>query len=701
MARRRQMRRPTGPARKQFAWQVGGMSAKGDPSMKDGKVILARNVFVRPGGDGHLRADKRPGWLRDTNSTGQACSQFLPFTSKAGVTTLLGRFGSAGAGKIMKRSSGGAWSITSTLDDVGSGGYAGYFGDNAYFSYSDDSVDYLVGKFDGTTFTANAIAETLGGFADCVGFLDRLFLGYVIETVNNIAEPNISNDFATGPGTYWTLSSVTQSSGSLTWSAAAGTAISANFSAVGASGEWRTFSITAQNTTADGSLPGYLTISIENTAGTATYGSEEITISSRDADPLWQRFAVRAWIPASTAYRLKIAGGHVDRANNLITIKVVDTTDDKGVMVTAGRFFHTMDVAGALQSPSPTYSYPYRIIWSEPGEPTNWRATGYIDLNEEPGPIIALRATEDRLYAFKENAIWIFRGTADPDFPLQRERIIRGVGAIHSKTVKFYEGSFYFIGQSDVYRMSLSGEIEPLSGVDKQEDLFPVSLTIGPGCLEIDSDRKQVWIYTQTGKIDVFDLRSGQWSQQTLTGASDSELQIRDLWYGKPTGESNREMYAACAYTESDDIVKLRASQTQDNITGTARDVVAKLQLQPIGSVSPRTEFTIEEVGLRHTITSQDTSDLIRISVSTDGGNTWTYYIEDTLPTANLAQTQYDLKREPYGIESTAAPLQIIEIKHTGYGGPNYFRVTGGDYTLKIHGREIYGDRSAPSGSNF
>jgi len=658
--------------------QLGGQSAKGDPARKPGKAIKVKNLFVRP-----FRLEKRPGWLRDTNSTGQACGHFLPFISGSDSVTLHGRFGSAGAGKIMKRGSSSTWSITSTLDDVGSGGYIGYYNGDGYLNYSADGVNFYVGKVNGSTFTANAIAETLGGFADCTGFLDRIFIGYVVETVNNLAEPNISNDFATGPGTYWTLSSVTQSSGSLTWTAAAGTAVSANFSAVSSAGEWRTFSVTFKNTTADATLPGYLTLSIENTAGTVTYAKEEIVVLSRSAYPEWQRFNVTALIPASTAYRLRIAGGHVERANNLVTLACADTSNDKGVMVTEGRFIHTVDVAGAVQNPKPTYNFPNRIYWSEPANPLEWRATGYVDLNEEPGAITATRATEDRFYAFKKKAIWLFRGSANPDLPLQRENVIRGVGALNSKSVKMFEGAFYFVGETDVYRMGLGGDVEPLAG-EMREALFPV--TSNDTCLEIDSDRKQLWVHTQTGKIHIMDLATGAWSYVTLTGAADAELKVQDLWYGQPSTESNREMYAACFYTESNDIVKLRAAQTQDNITGSARDVVAEYTFAPLQLTPPRQIVLLEDLAFYHDITATQTATTTTWQVSLDNGSTFGKTNQVTVAPLSGAAGAVDSIFVPLW---QSGPRLVVNLKHSGLAGPTYFNLSGAEATIQVLGGEI------------
>lgn len=301
---------------------------------------------------------------------------------------------------------------------------------------------------------------------------------------------------------------------------------------------------------------------------------------------------------------------------------------------------------------------PATMMWTETDK---WevRALNSLRHDETIGPCTAIEATENRLLLCKKHSVWVFQGTAVPDQPLQRERVIRGIGCMNNGSIEVFNGLVYMIGDGEIWELEPSGTHRGLAGEGMREEMFAAATRVANPRLTVDKINKEVYCYTQTGKIYVYNLESDAWTYiDVSTDASGTPDTISDLAYYADT---------VWAFSDTHGVVKLSSSETLD--LGTY-NIQHQYELPIIDTVSPQEEVILEGIDLRHKIT--DTSQSVKVEVSLDGGVTYDKYNTVTAPVATSP-----------GVSTLYIPLWVssdqvgIRVSHLGETGPAQFTLTG------------------------
>lgn len=675
----------------------GGLFTAGDYARTPpGTSPKMKNCFVRPG----PRVEMRPGWLRESALPTLASTSRLfrtdgvtSFTGSPSTTLLLA--GSNGFIDYGASYSSGAWTARTVISFLTRDGCTfndTFYGTVAnYVSGSASTVVPHLWSYAGAgTLNADAGATGLAGASICP-FNHRLFLASIVEMPINQAEiTNAHLKFE--DAAVWTLGggppTVASAGGIRTVTIVGATDTLKTTAAIYTSGAATEYVMPqpifrAVSATVD--LP--FTVTIEDAAGANVYGSMEVLVANRTIQPDWQRFAFPSAvrIPATTAVYMKIKPGTSTITAAAGSVDVSDSAGGRYWFLTKGRrVWGTTGLTVGVTIVAPRND---RLVWCEVDDPTYWRAGAYYDCRESPGPLTVVRQGRGRLFAFKKDAIWIFGSQDNANLPIQFVDLLRDVGCVGVQAIAQHEDVLYFASEREVYAWDMAGKPTAIAGDAMRETLFNDNTVAAP-ILQVDAINKQLWCYLQPGKVYTYNIETQTWSGPiTFTGADDSELTISDLLFIKPNGETRAEMWACMS--SSANVVKLRASQTQDNITGTARDVVAEYWFRPIQTLDPKQSVILESIEIDHKVTADQTGSTTTAEISFDGGTTFSKAVDVTL--APLASGNY----RPMRLDLWQSDERLlVAVKHTGLAGPQYFNISGGSAMVQVCGDAI---RSNPT----
>lgn len=103
-------------------------------------------------------------------------------------------------------------------------------------------------------------------------------------------------------------------------------------------------------------------------------------------------------------------------------------------------------------------SYPTRLRWSQWQNPRLWHnnedgsgLSGYVDVDDTDGEIVALKRIGDVLYIYKDNSIIAMTYTGDPDNVFSKEVVTTQAGVIAPEAIVELPHMNIFIGQDDIY----------------------------------------------------------------------------------------------------------------------------------------------------------------------------------------------------------------------------------------------------------
>lgn len=103
--------------------------------------------------------------------------------------------------------------------------------------------------------------------------------------------------------------------------------------------------------------------------------------------------------------------------------------------------------------------YPSRITWSGGGfnvDRFNWRfGGGYIDIDKDAGDEVkGLIEFQDQIIVFKERSIWAVTLALSGDIVVPTVKMImRGVGCVSHRTVRYVENDVFFLSRRGVYTL--------------------------------------------------------------------------------------------------------------------------------------------------------------------------------------------------------------------------------------------------------
>lgn len=377
--------------------------------------------------------------------------------------------------------------------------------------------------------------------------------------------------------------------------------------------------------------------------------------------------------------------------------------ENHGQQVTLGPFCYPF---ANEDNSSGNYDADFRdhIFWSEVGLPENIEAANYYKISEIPGPITVIRALGGKLVAFKRRAFWIFGATNDPDNPILPEGDARvGIGCVNPKAIDIFEDAAYFIGENEIYRMTLGDAPEPLCGEGMRDEIMnkasgawveTLSQTADGQAaqrplLAIDQNKRRMWVYTQKGKLYCYDLDAKVWSVHDAggTASSNTGYQVTDMLYCGNTGS----LYVAF-YSSSDATIGLaRLDETQTGAEDTLAasgtlPVYKDIWLRPV-EVDSREDVCLEQLDIYHKITASQTSQTLTAYHSFDHGANFSTF--ETLTVSPVSGGEYDPIQIPY---YQSGGTILPRILHSGKGGAENFNISRIVATVEV----LSGDGAYP-----
>lgn len=102
--------------------------------------------------------------------------------------------------------------------------------------------------------------------------------------------------------------------------------------------------------------------------------------------------------------------------------------------------------------------YPYRVRWSQWQNPRLWHnnedgsgMSGYVDVDDTDGKIIAIKRLGDVLYVYKERSIIAFTYTGGEDTVFSKEVVTTKAGLISPEAIVELPHMHIFVGQDNIY----------------------------------------------------------------------------------------------------------------------------------------------------------------------------------------------------------------------------------------------------------
>jgi len=435
-----------------------------------------------------------------------------------------------------------------------------------------------------------------------------------------------------------------------------------------------------------------------------TLGFVETSIFNSTAIPSWQpvyvsadlppdpdTYVVRTWIifgnsatptytlaPLNFAYRDGLADGNPAKQNH-------------GQQYTAGDFYPPFFNQEASATATVNLD---AVVWSEIQEPKRILAKNTFTLPEVAGLPIAACQVAGRYVVFKRRGFWVFKRTTDKNVPILPEKPANTeIGCIGPRawdtfgagqTTDFRKAqgdTLYWIGENGIYRMGDDWNPEEIGGPAMREEIMArgagwveSQATYNIPFLVVEHANREVWVYTQAGKIYVYHILSGAWSYIDVSGAPP----VRSMLYDFVGG---RMLVSFGGFGVTRLMETSTAKDTIDN-TATPLTVTADVIYKPLELYAPRYEAYLEEVGVFHLATASQTGQTVTPSYSYDRGTTFTtpagYPATISLSTPRV--------RLPIG---AMGPSVTVKISAAGGGGQTNWSISKADATLQVKRGEL------------
>lgn len=367
--------------------------------------------------------------------------------------------------------------------------------------------------------------------------------------------------------------------------------------------------------------------------------------------------------------------------------------DCHGQQVTFGTFAYPF--FNGEGSASNAVDHSDYLYWTPVGEPRHVTAKSFFRVQDQPGPITAVREVDGRLCVFKRNAVTPFGAVEDPNLVVLPEGTARtGFGCLNPKAlIVDAEGYARFIGEDEVYRWKPGMEAPfQLCGDAVRDEVFSKasawvesqSFPANAALLTADLATRSMYVYAQKGKLHALDLDDdASWSVLEVGGDTSVAFtgrQICDMAYNPNTGNTVVAFTEAAAGTAG--VARLDATQSaaQDSIsTSGTSQVHGELWLRPFELTGPRHELLVDSVTAYHDTTADQTGQTTTAFVSFDRGRTFPKSNQVTLI--------------PYG-DAAAEPLRValyqqggtilLRILHSGNGGENSFNISRVEADIQV-----------------
>lgn len=327
------------------------------------------------------------------------------------------------------------------------------------------------------------------------------------------------------------------------------------------------------------------------------------------------------------------------------------------------------------------------IICTEALDVKRIRAVTTFELPEQPGYPTAATTLWGRYLVFKRAAFWVFTGNQDQKsldvIPIRRERVHKNIGCVGPRALDSIDSSLYFIGEDTIYVLrSSDSEPEDICGdamretiMERGSDWVESQATYNMPILRIDQKNKEVWVYTQKGKLFCYNLARKQWtSHDVMVGGVGVE--VADMMFSPNT----RKMYVAWGgYGLSRlDFSAANAKDTIDSL-GTTYDVTQDIVARPYEPYAPREDTTVDSMGAFHLATATQANSTLSAFVSMDRGVTFPYELE----------FDFDLDEPRISIDLfESAPSLTLKLSRVGDTGATAWAVSKFDAEIIGGGQE-------------
>lgn len=324
------------------------------------------------------------------------------------------------------------------------------------------------------------------------------------------------------------------------------------------------------------------------------------------------------------------------------------------------------------------------VIWSEINNPKQILAKNTYPLSEIAGIATTSMVCDGRLVVAKRKGMWIFKGVPDINEPILPETVLP-FGIIGPQAVDVArDKTMYFIGEQHVCSMKI-GDASPkfLDSPGMYEEIMARGAnwvesqsTYNMPLLAIDHANRDVWVYTQKGKIYIYNIDTATWGYYD-TNPTGTAAEVQAMMFD-PVGNRMVVSWGGASATRFDET----SDATDSIVTGGATpwNLQSDLILKPFELFAPRYEATLLELGLYHIATIQQGS--LTPSYSINQGSTFTTpsgYPITTYLTANRI-------RLPLAV---TGPSATIKLARTGAGGKRNWSVSKLDALLRVHRGEI------------
>lgn len=110
-------------------------------------------------------------------------------------------------------------------------------------------------------------------------------------------------------------------------------------------------------------------------------------------------------------------------------------------------------------------NYPTRVRWSRYRDYTKWKneidgtgMAGYVDLEEETTPIVALVPLRDWLIVFKEDCAYAMKFVGAP-YVFVVEKVLSDIGLLAPLSYVVYQNTIFFVGNNNIYMFNGSNVV--------------------------------------------------------------------------------------------------------------------------------------------------------------------------------------------------------------------------------------------------
>lgn len=314
------------------------------------------------------------------------------------------------------------------------------------------------------------------------------------------------------------------------------------------------------------------------------------------------------------------------------------------------------------------------------------RGDRYYRVSEVPGPVTALRATMERLVAFKRSARWVFAAVDNPSLPILPEGDVRlGAGALNSKAVGVGpEGSLYYVGDDECYRWNLKDDPEPLCTDAMRDEIMNKSVAswvesqpapANRALLAVDQRNREVWVYTQKGKLYCYHIDDKAWSVHDAGGGdslSPVGYEICDMAYNPTTGNMYFAFTTAAAGTAGVARLDPTVTPAEDSIsTSGTLPVIAEIWPRPVEASTPSVDVQVDTLRFYHKVTGDQAGQTTRGDISFDQGVSFTRSLNFDL--APLSPGGFVPLEFPIFQSWNTVQARLV---HTGKGGASNFAVS-------------------------